>query len=1032
MTDDETDRSFDAFLSYASESDFSLVRQTKHYIEAFHKSVVAQAKVSQLVVCVDGIDFDISNKSSGEASDASSMRDIVAKHLKQSKWLVVFGSPRAADPKGWVQWEVEEFIRQRDGKTSRVLLVVSHGYSQAEDIASHFPPAITERSLQRGMWYDMREIHPSRRSSGAWGGKRSRKRANEARAQLAAHLNGKSAGDLLPRWHLARKRKRYVTILIVCMSTLVLAGSGEFLAGRFDRYEAKAAARQHLANVGHVTPAIEADWDALASIASASGNVRDSAVVLALSDEELAARLVERVDAFARAVAGLDPRRRQEIISRAERVLTRPTDASGPLREFAIALIVSLECDDTEILRACAEAWKGALSSSPDSGVLRSIGVGLSKRLPADEAANTARFLLDGTVAAPPSAGLPALEWLVLRSEPSERKAMRARLFDLMLAETQRPGAGWSGSGHLARAVIACSAPAVAPMAWINRLRAEVREASESGHWGARRHLLWLLGEELAGLERQDASGASLLLLRELESNPERISEVGPPLARALSAVHDEDSAREVIYRLTPIWYRDWSSSDSDARHGLSIALERLARLVPPDSVEQLTFAIVAAMIERYTEVDPDRAYHHVAGLRRPFRRLLDRTDPHLRDQLVRAALGHPDAIETLRGSLSLPLNPESAEHARRALFDCLDALVATAPESSERAIIEALAQSDSRRAGDKIASGVRNWEPERAGDMLAITCELSGETPSATLLGTLPGLVEHVGKDCPDSVLRIVLGWFDASADEELLQICFTAEALAAHPFLAFSDADRIHARLLKLAAGLEDSFTYSSDPQRFVLSRAEIMTPRLSPEYRRPFAEEFVAGRWPPESMALVLEPAMAERVWTGLTDRFEDTLDTRSQVGDRVTYLGPGRVNTLVALANRIPSRTTQHRFSSFVDTLWQQSSTGFLAGETRKEGLVPELEPVLAALAEGVPIAERATAARGLLRKMSRAWPPEDRAVLARVLAGLLEDTDDELLIEILKSPVATGPTERALIGERSVWSIGLLTPAGRSD
>ena len=205
-----------AFLSYSTNPDYRLVRETEAFLEQFHTMLPRELRnsVSPLKVCMDGSDFSRTRSPyKVEPRSESPITTTIRQNLNKSQFLVVFCSSGGARSP-WVNEEVAWFVRING--PARVLLVVSEGDDPLQNPEEVFPGAVLLNDIHKQPWYDFRAATQSKQSWQDWlfarnvGEIQNSKLRNfeDARVQLACHLNGSSAGDLLPLWRREQRQRQ--------------------------------------------------------------------------------------------------------------------------------------------------------------------------------------------------------------------------------------------------------------------------------------------------------------------------------------------------------------------------------------------------------------------------------------------------------------------------------------------------------------------------------------------------------------------------------------------------------------------------------------------------------------------------------------------------------------------------------------------------------------------------------------------------------------------------------------------------------
>lgn len=131
---------YDAFATYATDPDVSLVRATEAFIEAFHRRrTLPDAFKVPLELCVDGRDFAIPRRRRDNAVRPEQVADIVEGYLRRSRALLVLCGPESkAHP--WINYEINWWLRHRPD--SPIYFAVSHGASSKP--ADSYPDALSQ------------------------------------------------------------------------------------------------------------------------------------------------------------------------------------------------------------------------------------------------------------------------------------------------------------------------------------------------------------------------------------------------------------------------------------------------------------------------------------------------------------------------------------------------------------------------------------------------------------------------------------------------------------------------------------------------------------------------------------------------------------------------------------------------------------------------------------------------------------------------------------------------------------------------
>src|SRR5262245_25329667 len=189
---------YDAFISYATDPDYHLVRELEIFLETFHDTPTpSRIALRPLKICVDGSEFTLPKEFPFEDPHAE-LPGIVEAYLAASRYLLVVSS-RGARGSAWVRKEIEWFLTHRPRE--QVLLAVSQGNDPAESPEEVFPEPIIKAGLHRRLWYDLRGY---RREEGQqWKKVRD---FDDNRVRLAADLQGVRASDVQPSWSRAKQK----------------------------------------------------------------------------------------------------------------------------------------------------------------------------------------------------------------------------------------------------------------------------------------------------------------------------------------------------------------------------------------------------------------------------------------------------------------------------------------------------------------------------------------------------------------------------------------------------------------------------------------------------------------------------------------------------------------------------------------------------------------------------------------------------------------------------------------------------------
>ncbi len=246
---------YKAFVSYSTDPDYRLVRSTESFLESFHKlPTPSDICLQKLEICVDGSDFTLQSVKRREADGSTGPGPVaraIDEKLAQSEKLLVFCSRNLADSK-WVSHEIKWFLENRP--EGSILLVVTEGKDPVENPSEVFSPQIMEAGLHTKPWYDFRGASKKRWYDFRGAIRRRRESANwekvrdpdDARTQLAAHLNGTDSGRLQPVWHREQKRRQrrqfwFSVVIAVFMGMLAAKAAWQWRQAMIAKEEADIA-----------------------------------------------------------------------------------------------------------------------------------------------------------------------------------------------------------------------------------------------------------------------------------------------------------------------------------------------------------------------------------------------------------------------------------------------------------------------------------------------------------------------------------------------------------------------------------------------------------------------------------------------------------------------------------------------------------------------------------------------------------------------------------------------------------------------
>lgn len=218
---------YDAFVSYATDPDYQLVRELEIFLETFHEThTPSEITLRPLQICVDGSDFTLP-KTLLEDPNAE-IPSIIESYLASSRYLLVVSS-RGAQRSSWMCQEIEWFLANRPKQ--RILLAVSEGKDPSTAPEVIFPKAVIQAGLHHRIWYDLRGYR--RDQANRWHKVRD---FDDNRVRLAADLQGVSASDVLPSWYRAKQlveQQEYARRRVSASRTTALTAQS-LIAQQFD------------------------------------------------------------------------------------------------------------------------------------------------------------------------------------------------------------------------------------------------------------------------------------------------------------------------------------------------------------------------------------------------------------------------------------------------------------------------------------------------------------------------------------------------------------------------------------------------------------------------------------------------------------------------------------------------------------------------------------------------------------------------------------------------------------------------------
>lgn len=314
MTQEGLNYKYDAFISYSTDPDYKIVRRTKNYLEKFDQQLKFLNTVSftKLKLCVDGVDFarPKSDSNFSRTLDNDYVDTVVNDHLKQSRCLLVFCSRNASKENSWVDKEVKKFLEYKNGDLNAVFLIVTEGEDPSLNPDKYFSPAIRNAGLHQHIWYDFRGF--KRHQAKKWEKVRN---FDEEIVRLAAHLNGKSAGDVLPPWKKEEQRKKRFRRNTLFVLILIIIALTTFVYNSIKDQESHLEAGRILNAIGDSDLVTNNEMEELWTLAASKRQVRLNFLKQGLQSEANAERLRHRVEMATRGAVGLDRVLRKIVIN---------------------------------------------------------------------------------------------------------------------------------------------------------------------------------------------------------------------------------------------------------------------------------------------------------------------------------------------------------------------------------------------------------------------------------------------------------------------------------------------------------------------------------------------------------------------------------------------------------------------------------------------------------------------------------------------------------------------------------------------
>ena len=202
---------FDLFICYSTRPDYAQVRQLESFLESFHKLPVSPpASLRPLKVCVDGSDFRFLR---------TGIRPTLYNHLARSRRLLVMCCPESVASTA-VDAEIRFFLETRGADD--VLVAVTAGIDPSATPNEVFHRLLLEAGVHERPWYDFRGCRPREAKRHGWVKVRD---FDDARVQLAAHLNDTTAGEVQPVWIREQRRQERRRTTIAFGVTIAMAAA---------------------------------------------------------------------------------------------------------------------------------------------------------------------------------------------------------------------------------------------------------------------------------------------------------------------------------------------------------------------------------------------------------------------------------------------------------------------------------------------------------------------------------------------------------------------------------------------------------------------------------------------------------------------------------------------------------------------------------------------------------------------------------------------------------------------------------------
>ncbi|MFK3968542.1 toll/interleukin-1 receptor domain-containing protein [Ensifer adhaerens] len=207
---------YDVFISFVASADYKTARIIKNFLGSFHKRVEASGlKIPEIRAFMDSDNLGRGNMAAGNTA----LSDALKQALSDAEHLLVLCSHETTNS-DWVRSEFDWFVSAKGDE--KVFLGVTEPVDPR--VQPVFPSYVTQRNLQKRLWYDFRSL-------GARRGDRIRPRPIEdVFTQLAAHLTGRSVEEVTSAWYreqrrVARVRSYYIAAIAIASVIAVTGGA---------------------------------------------------------------------------------------------------------------------------------------------------------------------------------------------------------------------------------------------------------------------------------------------------------------------------------------------------------------------------------------------------------------------------------------------------------------------------------------------------------------------------------------------------------------------------------------------------------------------------------------------------------------------------------------------------------------------------------------------------------------------------------------------------------------------------------------